>query len=113
MVVLSSSPCSVSRSCLYKRALLIGKANFDSADCTTCFYYVCMQFGAVSLENILENDQFVSDSLFLKGKKVQLSVFVYFQIALQTNDERNWICGTFIHSLAVLRLLLNLGTFSL
>lgn len=74
VVVLSSSPCSVSRSCLYKRALLIGKANFDSADCTTCFYYVCMQFGAVSLENILENDQFVSDSLFLKGKSTVVSI---------------------------------------
>lgn len=77
MVVLSSSPCSVSRSCLYKRALLIGKANFDSADCTTCFYYVCMQFGAVSLENVLENDQFVSDSLFLKGKSTVVNICLF------------------------------------
>lgn len=77
VVVLSSSPCAVSRSCLYKRALLIGKANFDSADCTTCFYYVCMQFGAVSLENILENDQFVSDSLFLKGKSTVVSICLF------------------------------------
>lgn len=77
MVVLSSSPCSVSRSCLYKRALLIESKLAFPADCTTCFYYVCMQFGAVSLENILENDQFVSDSLFLKGKSTVVSICLF------------------------------------
>lgn len=36
-----------------------------------------MQFGAVSLENILENDQFVSDSLFLKGKSTVVSICLF------------------------------------